>query len=374
MPESGLLLVCDFNAHGGTQTQVLELLAGLDRRRFRPVLATLHLDSALAARVEALGVEIRDLGLAGALRPGTFRAMGELAAFARARRVKLVHGFLLHGNVVAALAARRAGVPYLTSVRNLELWKGPLEEAASRWAHRHAAAVTFNSRHVRDLVARRERIPLAKTRVIPNGLRDEALAGSPAGPGAATSPWPEGAGPKLVCAASLTPKKGHRYLLEAFALVAATYPRAALLLAGTGPERAFIEERVRALGLGSRVVLAGYRPEARALIASADLLLLASIEEGMPNVLLEAMAAGVAQVATRVGGAEEAVEEGVTGFLVPPRDPVLLAERALKILGDDALRRRMGEASRARFAERFSTSRMAGEHEALYASLMGEPA
>lgn len=370
MPERTLLLVCDFNAHGGTQTQVLELLAGLDRSRFRPLLATLHLDRALAARVEALGVEARDLALRGALRAGTFAAIGELAGFMRARRVRLVHGFLLHGNVVAAIAARRAGVPYLTSVRNLELWKGPLEAAASRWAHRNAAAVTFNSKHVKELVVRRERIPAGRSHVIHNGLREEAPDAAHTAPGGA--PWPEAASPRMICAASLTPKKGHRYLLEAFAMVLARLPRAALLLAGEGPARASIVEQAGRLGIASRVILAGYRAEARRLIASADLLVLASIEEGMPNVLLEAMAAGVPQVATRVGGVEEAVEEGVTGFLVPPRDPVLLAQRAIKILEDAALRRRMGEAARDRFAAGFSASRMAREHERLYESVLGE--
>jgi len=369
MGASALLLVCDFNAHGGTQTQVLELLAGIDRGRFRPLLATLNLDRDLAGRLAAIGIEVRNLGLRRAWRPGTLASIAGLAGQIRSERVRLVHGFLLQGNVAAALAARRAGVPYLTSVRNLELWKGPLQSAASRWAHRGAAAVTFNSSHVRDLVARRERIPLGRTRVIHNGL--SADPPPPREPEAADAAWPADAAPRLICAASLFPKKGHRYLLEAFAIIAAVHPRAALLLAGQGPERPAIEARAASLGIGGRVTLAGHRADVRRLIASADLLLLASIEEGMPNVLLEAMAAGVAQVSTRVGGAGEAMEEGVTGYLVPPRDPVMLAERALKILSDEALRRRMGEDSRARFAERFGAARMAREHEALYEESLG---
>lgn len=363
------LLVCDFNAHGGTQTQLLELLAAVDRSRFRPILSTLNLDPALAGRLRVLDVPVWNLALRGALRPESFRALSRLAGRIRSERVSLVHGFLLQGNLTAAVASRLAGVPYLTSVRNLELWKRPHEVMASRWAHRGAAGVTFNSRHVRDLVAHREAIPLQRTRVIYNGLSPEEE--SPAPREDPPAPWPEGASAKLLCVASFFRKKGHPYLLRSFARVREAHPEAALLLAGEGPERAAAEEQVRGLGLQGRALFTGYREDARALIRSADLLLLSSIEEGMPNVLLEAMAAGRPQVATRVGGVPEAMEDGVTGFLVPPRDPFLMAERIDCLLGDRSLKDRMAAASRERFRRRFTAARMAREHEELYEAVLG---
>jgi glycosyltransferase involved in cell wall biosynthesis len=163
--------------------------------------------------------------------------------------------------------------------------------------------------------------------------------------------------------ASFFRKKGHPYLLRSFARVREAHPEAALLLAGEGPERAAAEEQVRGLGLQGRALFAGYREDARALIRSADLLL--------PNVLLEAMAAGRPQVATRVGGVPEAMEDGVTGFLVPPRDPFLMAERIDCLLGDRSLKDRMAAASRERFRRRFTAARMAREHEELYEAVLG---
>ncbi len=364
-----LLLVCDFNAHGGTQTQVLELLAAIDRARLAPRLCTLNLDDALRRRLEEIGVPVTNLGLRGAWRAGTITAVSGLARLIRKEGVRLVHGFLLQGNVVAAVAGRRAGVPYITSVRNLDLLRRPMETAASRWAHAGAAAVTFNSMHVREITSGREAIPWEKTRVIYNGL-----PAAPNGPVSGSLPagWAApGVSPRLICVASLFAKKGHRHLLEAFALVLRKHPRAGLLLAGQGPEEGRLAALAQSLGLVGNLFFAGYRPDARALIAASDLLVLSSIEEGMPNVLLEAMAAGVPQVATTVGGCPEVIDEGVTGRLVPPRDPALMAERIDALLRDAALRQRMSSASRERFARLFTAARMAREHEALYDEVLG---
>lgn len=362
-----LLLVCDFNAHGGTQTQILELLAAIRRDTFRPHLCTLSLDAALSSRLAALDVPLRDLALERAFSPHTFSAIARTSDYVRDEGIRLIHGFLLNGNLAAAAVGRRSGVPYLTSVRNLELWKRPHELLASRWAHGSAAAVTFNSRHVRDLVARRESIPLDRTRVIPNGLRSEERPSDHGG-------WPGWTEPRLICAASLFPKKGHPYLLEALSRVVAAHPTASLLLAGHGPERGTIESKVKALGLSERVIFAGYRADARTLIASARVFLLSSIEEGLPNVILEALSAGVPQVATAAGGTVEAVEEGVTGFVVPPRDPVLMAERILRLLDDPSLHSRMAAASRERFERLFRVERMSRDHEALYGEVLGAAA
>src|SRR5260221_353339 len=212
MAAAPLLVVCDFNAHGGTQTQVLELLAALNRDAWSPRLCTLNLDVDLARRVALLDVSVLNLGITSAFSPRTINALADLAGYVRSNGVKLIHAFLFHGNLVGAAVARRAALPYLTSVRNLELWKKPHEILASRWAHAGAAAVTFNSRHVLDLVTQREGIPRARARLIANGL---AAPSDDSTGGRADSVWPSSSSPRLLCVASLFPKKGHRYLIEA---------------------------------------------------------------------------------------------------------------------------------------------------------------
>src|SRR5262249_47349812 len=119
----GVLFVCDFNAHGGTQTHLLHLFETLDRRLYHPSLATLNLHPALARRLKEVDVDVTDLHLDGAFRLATFRKTAGLAALARERGVSLIHGSLFQGNILTAAVSKMSGVPCLTSVRNMDLWK-----------------------------------------------------------------------------------------------------------------------------------------------------------------------------------------------------------------------------------------------------------
>lgn len=374
MAESGggasILLVCDFNAHGGTQTHVLDLLARLDRARYRPVLAALSVHPDLSPRLDALGVEVIDLRLKGALRPATWWAALRLAAQARRRGAALIHGFLFQGNILASCVSRASGIPCVTSVRNMDLWKTGTQRRISAWAHRRARAVVFNSATVRDHTLRAERIPAGRAVVIPNGVPDPAAAGSadPAARGPLDAPDlpPRGGGPVAVCVASLRAKKGHRDLLEAFVAVRRAVPGASLWLAGEGPLRAPLEREAADRGLAGCVSFLGYRSDAQAVARHADVFVLPSLEEGMPNALLEAMALGLPAVATEAGGTPEVVAEGETGFLVPRGQPARLADRLTALLRDADLRARLGRAARARYTACFTVERMMADYHALY--------
>ena len=127
-----ILFICDFNTQGGTQTHLLHLLGQIDRGRFRPRIAAVTLHPSLARRLAGLQVEVVDLGLKGALRPGTVRAVLDLAARARRGEADLLHGYLFTGNVLAATVSALAGVPCITSVRNLDLGRRGLHLIASR--------------------------------------------------------------------------------------------------------------------------------------------------------------------------------------------------------------------------------------------------
>lgn len=367
-----ILFICDFNAHGGTQTHLLHLFGGLDRRRVRPWLAALTLDADLGRRLGHLDVEVTDLELRGALRPHTVRAVGALAAAARRRRVDLVHGYLFQGNILAALVSRLGGAPCVTSVRNLDIWKRRRHRFASSLAHRGARRVLFNSEAVRQRVVALERIDISRTAIIPNGIADPAAGAA----GAVEAPlsWLEGrAGPTAVCVASLRSKKGHAHLIEAFARVRKRVPRARLLIVGEGPLRGPLQTRAAGPDLDGAVFFAGHRADVPAILSRCDLFALASLEEGMPNALLEAMAAGLPAVVTEVGGNAEVVEDGITGYLVPAADPEALAGRLTELLLDPDLRRRQGAAARRRFESRFTAETMISAYHALYDEVL-EPA
>ena len=358
-----IIYICDFNAHGGTQTHLLHLFASLDRRRFTPALATLNLHPDLARRLSALDVEVTNLQFGGAWRPAALARIGALTSWVLQRRTRLLHGFLFQGNLLTAAVSTLSAVPCITSVRNVDLWKKPRHHLASSAAHKKARRVVFNSTTVRDRTIAREGIPLSKTSVIHNGVPD-AAAGWRA-PSNDDSLF-EAGHPTAVCVASLRPKKGHVHLIDAFALVAARLPDARLILLGEGPLENELRARVTHRGLDHAVYFGGYRPDAADLVGRSDLFVLSSLEEGMPNALLEAMSAGVPGVATDVGGVGEIITDGNEGYLVPPRQPALMADRLVRLLADPALRGRMGAAARLRYESSFTLDRMIRRYEALY--------
>ncbi|MFH0882267.1 MAG: glycosyltransferase [bacterium] len=160
---------------------------------------------------------------------------------------------------------------------------------------------------------------------------------------------PEGIG-VVVTLASLTEHKGIPTLLNAVSLV----PESMLLVAGEGPLRTDLEEMAEQLKISDRVQFLGFVQDTATLLAAADVVALASWpREGLSLALIEAHRAGRPCVCTNVGGMPEVVEQGVTGFVVPPRDPGAMAEAFAKLLDDDSLRDRMGNAARKRFLKKY---------------------
>jgi glycosyltransferase involved in cell wall biosynthesis len=177
-------------------------------------------------------------------------------------------------------------------------------------------------------------------------------------------------GPLLVCVARLTKQKGHRWLLRAFREVVDEFPPATLLLLGDGPLRAQLEQLAGKLALGERVRFAGWRTDVRGLLPGADLFVLASEWEGFGLVLLEAMAAGLPIVATRVGAIPEVVLHGETGWLVEPQDADALADAVSSALRSPEKMVAFGGKGHARLRSEFSVQRMVSATERLYVRLL----
>jgi glycosyltransferase involved in cell wall biosynthesis len=133
-----------------------------------------------------------------------------------------------------------------------------------------------------------------------------------------------------------------------------------------------LEGHIRRLGLEGRVLFTGFRLDVPDLLSEVTVSVLPSLSEGLSNTILESMAAAVPVVATRIGGTPEAVEDGVSGLLVPPRDSAALARAIRRILEDRELAARLGQAARRRVVDRFSMERMVGETERLYVSLLAQ--
>ncbi|MGH2387181.1 MAG: glycosyltransferase family 4 protein [Chloroflexota bacterium] len=156
----------------------------------------------------------------------------------------------------------------------------------------------------------------------------------------------------------LAQEKGLPCLIDALSLLRTRCPHAHTILVGDGYERAALEEQARRLGLGDRIVFAGHRDDTRALMREVDIVVLPSLIEGFSLTILEAMDAARPLVATRIPGTVEAVEDGVTGLLVPPANSQALADTLSVLVEDPARRAAMGNAGRQRFLKNFPTRQM----------------
>jgi glycosyltransferase involved in cell wall biosynthesis len=215
--------------------------------------------------------------------------------------------------------------------------------------------------------------PAERIRVIGNGI-DLAPFGAPHVRGALQQALQlEPRTPLVLVVSRLVPRKGIEEFLEAAALTAPRHATAHFVVAGVHEQEGYPEQLERLatrLGLGRRVHFLGPRNDVPALLADAAVAVLPSLSEGLSNVLLEAMASGAPVVATRVGGAPEVVEDGVTGLLVPPGDAPALARSVLRLLADPALGWRMGAAARDLVHTRFSLEAMVEQTTAVYDALL----
>jgi glycosyltransferase involved in cell wall biosynthesis len=169
---------------------------------------------------------------------------------------------------------------------------------------------------------------------------------------------PGGGAPVIGCTGRLSAQKGFSYLLRAVAQLRSRYPLLHVALAGDGPLAGSLSDEARALGIKDRVHFLGFQPDVQPVLDASDLFALPSLWEALPYSLLEAMAAELPVVATRVAGVPEVVVDGETGFLVPPSDPEALAVALHQLLDSPTLRQRMGHAGRRRVMTRFDETTM----------------
>lgn len=331
----------------------------------------------------------RRLRLAGYLQSPLYFLFAEraLARLVRREEIDFVHAhWILPNGFVASRAAQRAGVPYAVTLHGSDVFmaeRNPLFGAMARRALAGAAHVTSCSAELRDrLLAVGGGEHADKVRVVANGtdlVRDPAIEGTAAM--AVRSRYGLAAGERLVVAVGrLVDKKGFRYLIDAAPAILAGCPQARIVLGGDGDLRGELEERARRLGIAGEVTFTGglAHDEALALIAAGELLVMPSIRDsrgnvdGLPIVVLEAMAAGRPVVATAVSGIPLAVADGVTGRLVAEKDPAALAAAVGDLLADPERAKRLGEAGRRRVRDELNWDAIAAIHDDLYRRALTE--
>ena len=300
----------------------------------------------------------------------------ELAATLRDTRcdVLLCHGY--KANLLGRIAARRVGIPAIAVSRG---WTGENRRVrAYEWLDRRHLRLMDRVVCVSDGQAAKVRrwcgVAESRLGVIRNSARLAAFEYTdPAARGRLRGFFSSDirVSHLVLAAGRFSPEKGFGVLVEAAAAVCRSAPATGFVLFGDGPLRPELSRRVLQLGLADRFVMPGFRTDLDSLIGAADVVVLPSFTEGLPNVALEASAAGVPVVATAVGGTPEVVADGDGGFLVPPGDPAAIATRVCELLASAALREQMSFAARDRMREFFTFEAQAAAYVRLFESLTG---
>ena len=356
--------------YGGPERQMLGLALGLpDRFRTTFLLfAERGASRAFADQIREHGQEVVTLDHnMPRLRAATLELAGLLPRLGI--DVLCCHGY--KADLLGRPAARRAGVPVLSVSRGwtAETPRVRVYEALDRFCLRWMDRVVCVSEGQAAKV-RRAGVPAGRVAVIRNAIRTERFESpDPADLERLRALFPEAPDRIVGAAGRLSPEKGFGVLVEAAARVFREDPGAGFVHFGDGRLREALEGRIEELGLRGRFVLAGFRSDVDRFLPHLDLVVLPSYTEGLPNVALEALAAGVAVVATAVGGTPEVVEDGLSGYLVPPGDPEALAGRILDALRLGPERRAMGLRGRDRVRAEFTFEAQAARYAGLFDEL-----
>lgn len=370
-----VLQVVDGFRMGGAENKLVELIAHLDKEKFEVMLANVGPLGALTEKFNQLGVEIFHVPRRFAFDP---TPVWRLAQLMWQRRIDVVQTTLLWADIVGPVAATLAKVPVVLSWETVSHEGDPFHNNFQRrlgyqWAMKWVDLIVPVSDEIKRSLIRRRHIPEHKIRVIHYGVDLQKFRSN--GQAAVSAKRAEvGAAADAILVgvvARLEPPKGHRYLLEALPEVVKKYPQVHVILVGDGALRGELETLAQQLAISAHVTFLGARHDVNDLLNAIDLFVLPSISEGLPNVLLEAMACQKPVIASDVGGIPEVVRHGENGYLVPPGAAVALRETLLRSLAEreqwQAFARRARHTVETSFSLEYQMARFESTYAEFYA-------
>jgi L-malate glycosyltransferase len=352
----------------GGQNQVLLTALGLREAGHRTLLVA-HPDGELRRRAQE-GLDFIPLAPSHEL---DLKTGWKLSRLLNRLKPDLVHAHDPHAVSMAALAISMSSLappPPLVVARRVDFHLK--SNSFSRWKYRQAAAFIAAS----DAIARiLEADGIAPGRIVTvhEGIDVARIAHIPP-ISIHAELWLPSHAPVVMNIGALVAHKGQRHLIEAAAILMRDVPDVRVVILGEGSLRGALEQQVRHLHLEKHVLLPGFRADVLALLKSADIFVMSSETEGLGTSVLDAMACARAVIGTTAGGIPEIIDDGVTGLLVPARDPEALAGAMKALLANEPLRSTMGAAGLARARERFTVERMIEGTLRVYERVLARPA
>ena len=358
---------------GGTETQAVELARRLDPSRYQVTIGCLRREGPLLDRLKGSSIKVVEVGMGkGIDSPSGMLGVLRLARRLRKQRIEILHAHDLWSNLVGMAAAMLARVPVtITSQRDLshDAWYGTYRGRILRFFQGHSSIVLTNAKAIRDGLITNDGLPEQKVCVVYNGVDLEKFQSKKSN---RESLFPGSTGKKLVVLVGnmISGVKGHADLVSAATSIVKLHPETQFVLVGEGGKRSEFEAQAEAAGVKPNFLFLGRRTDVPEILACCDIAVLPSLAEGMPNAVLEYMAAGLPVVASALGGNLEVIEDGVSGLLVPSQDPKALSQALNRLLSDDQLASRLAEAARGRVVQGFSFEHLVEEVDALYTGLL----
>ena len=353
-------------AIGGTEAQLLSLIARLDRSKVTPYLCLLDGSHEASRSLEPNRCSVLRLGVRKICRPSTLVRAWQFARFLRRERIDILQVHFPDSTYFGVPVARLARVPYVVRARrNVGHWITPLDRRLGRLCTRFVDATVANCEACRRTVIEQERAAPDSVVVVPNGIDLERFANIPA-VRAADNGRPRRVG----MVANLRPVKAPDVFVRAAGILSRVYANVSFQIAGSGDEQS-VRRLAGQVGVDDRLELMGQVGNVPAFLDSLDVAVLTSRAEGLSNALLEYMAAGRPIVATAVGGNVELIEDGTDGLLVPPDDPQAVADAIDRLLRNPGLAARLGAAARSRVVRENSLETMVHKFEVFCRGLKG---
>ena len=358
---------------GGTETQAVELALRLPVSEYEIMMGCLRAEGPLLEKLRGSAVSVREFHPSGGLdsAAGLYELI-RLARYLRREKFDVVHTHDLWSNLMGVPAARLAGVHAIVSSRRDLAHFDWYQGKRRHWLRRIqnlSGVVLANATPIRDALISEDGFAPGKLRVIHNGVDTEKFQRAQRD---RARLFPDVGNEILVVLVGNmhSDVKGHPWLIAAAPTVVREFPEVRFVFAGDGESRPTFAAQVAQLGLEGKFKFLGRRSDIPEILASCDLAVLPSRAEGLPNAVLEYMAAGLPTIASRVGGVAELVQDGVTGLLVPAEDANALAGALLQFLRNPERARQIASNGQRFAVENFSFERLIREIDELYAELL----
>ncbi len=365
-----ILLLSTSMGMGGADQQLLSAATGLRDRGHEVRIVSLTPLGEMGARARAAGLATESLGMQRGIADP--RGLTRLVRLVRAWRPAVLHSHMLHANLMARAVRLFAPVPAVVSTIHNIYEGGRLRMLGYRLTNGLVDHVTIISQAAADRFVGEGIVPASLLEVVPNGVDTERYQSVPPGTRERLrQSLGLGAEFAWLAVGRFEAAKDYPNMLRAFARVREEQPGAVLLLVGRGSLQVGTEALAAALGLEGQVRFGGTREDVPEFMTVADGYVMSSAWEGMPMVLLEAAAAGLPIVATRVGGNQEVVRDGDTGFLAPPGDDAALGAAMLRLMAlPETERRAMGAHGHDHVRQHYGLGRVVDRYEAVYRAVL----